>query len=337
MALPLRMALDDPLDSWHQEIASLTPKAANGECGIVDVRLEVEDDEWTQFPSSTPVIPPPAAAEGDNVGENEEENDGHHHPQLGVAGGGEILGGLGGQGPNNPAVMGGGGGGMAMGHGDDGGGDNNNNNDHNLPSPVLLPVIPPPSRGLVLRELCLSGIDSYLTDSLAQTILQNLTLTVTKLSFARCSKLQLPLAPLLTPIAPSLKELALDGCFDIPLQHLREIEAARPKLSIDLLHECFGNGRGGGAWQGRPCGMKEVVILTGKHRGAWTKCWVMHKAGPLRYHVFVLPTEKYDHAIGFSNRAALDISRRHLRHFCPRKEPPPPPSPPPSSSVEDGE
>lgn len=38
----------------------------------------------------------------------------------------------------------------------------------------------------------------------------------------------------------------------------------------------FGNGRGL-ATGGRPCGMKEVVILNGKHRGAWVKCLVIHK------------------------------------------------------------
>jgi len=65
--------------------------------------------------------------------------------------------------------------------------------------------------------------------------------------------------------------------------------------------------------------MKEVVILNGKHRGEWVQCYIIHKAGPLRYHIKVLPTTRYDCAVGFSGRPALDVSRRHLRHHCSRK------------------
>ena len=110
--------------------------------------------------------------------------------------------------------------------------------------------------------------------------------------------------------------------------------------------------------------MKEVVILNGKYRGQWVACHIIHKAGPMRYHIKVrglsdqhspqrvclvlspscvgptlfmrllvhpsqtththtytqvCATTKYDSAVGFSDRPALDISRKHLRHYCPRK------------------
>ncbi len=159
-----------------------------------------------------------------------------------------------------------------------------------------------------------------LRDDMVHLLLRHMPPTVERLSLARNPHLHRPLTPLSEPLAPHLKEIVLDGCWRVDMYHLRAVEAARGTgLYVDLLHECFGNGRGaqGGS---RPCGMKEVVILNGKHRGQWVCCWIIHKAGPSRYHVKVIQTNKFDNAVGFSDRAALDISRKHLRHFCGRKE-----------------
>lgn len=159
-----------------------------------------------------------------------------------------------------------------------------------------------------------------LLDDTVHLLLRHMPGTVERLSLARNPHLHRPLSPLSShPIAPHLKEIVLDGCWRIDMYHLRAVEAVRGTgLWVDLLHECFGNGRGSSGGS-RPCGMKEVVILNGKHRGAWVRCWVIHKAGPSRYHCKVCATVEYDNAVGFSDRAALDISRKHLRHFCGRK------------------
>lgn len=176
----------------------------------------------------------------------------------------------------------------------------------NTPSPPPLPV--PYDEPFTLR------------DEMVHLLLRHMPATVERLSLARNPHLHRPLTPLSShPIAPHLKEIVLDGCWRVDMYHLRAVEAVRGTgLSVDLLHECFGNGRGtsGGS---RPCGIKEVVILNGKFRGQWVKCWVIHKAGPSRYHCKVCATTEFDNAVGFSDRAALDISRKHLRHFCGRK------------------
>ncbi|KAJ1458182.1 hypothetical protein M885DRAFT_614534 [Pelagophyceae sp. CCMP2097] len=65
----------------------------------------------------------------------------------------------------------------------------------------------------------------------------------------------------------------------------------------------------------------EVVILSGAHEGSWVLARVLLKRGD-EYDLWVLPTDRFDGAVGFSGRPALGIARQHVRELKLRKRPP---------------
>lgn len=151
----------------------------------------------------------------------------------------------------------------------------------------------------------------------------------------RCVNLQSPLRSSRIPRG-TLKRVLLDGCWQIDESHLLEFETSlrlpgatvpEPGLFIDLIHQEVQLKSKGS--------VGEVVILTHRHRGEWVKCTVVSNDSPdpvtaqqtsdvcsrrdqqesklASYGVYVWETLRFDHAVGFSNALAGNISRKHIR------------------------
>jgi len=158
--------------------------------------------------------------------------------------------------------------------------------------------------GNFVKELNLSWID-WLEDGHVKMVLEFCP-HLTKICLISCVCLKNP--DILC--GQNLRHVLLDGCWNLETAFLTDLEAKAPNwnglLNVDLLEDM------------QQTELVQVVILPGAHGhgGSWVDARILEKIGPFKYHIFVLETEQFNNAVGFSGQIAVNISRQHLRKTC---------------------